>query len=156
MRSATDIRTQLLRLRDVNQLTLNYIADTSRCTPFEVRRALGLDGSEATLRKLDAFLDAPQLHVIKKNTGLLYRIEKLDSEMWREYRAKNLHPLTIQAMSVNQQKRLLNAMDNRAKMLLRDKVKEETGVALKFPDGLNYWQCKAKARARGAAVRATL
>lgn len=154
MRSAAEIRAQVLHLRDVNHLPMTYIADTSRCSTFEVWQALKLDASETTLRKLDAFLDATHLHVVKKESQILYRIEQLNREMFKRFKARNLHPLTVQDMSFNQQRRLLNAMDSRAKQLLQAEVLEKHSVKMIFPDAYTYWQCAAKVRRRYGTVRA--
>ena len=152
MRSAEEIRSAILRLRDVKRLPYTYMTECSRCSREQIISAFRLEATEDVLRRLDAYLDATHLHNLRKDTKLLREIEDLDRELYREYKAKSLHPLTIQKMSADQQKRLLNAMHYRAKNLLRDKIEKDTGVRLLFSDGLDYWQTKKKAAERGAAV----
>ena len=152
MRAPGEIKTELLKLRDLKHLPYAKMEEDSRCSRPQILSALKLEATEDVQRRLDAYLDAKHLHVQKKDSELLYRIEQLDRELYREYGAKTKHILTVQSMSVEQQKRLFSAMDYRAKMLLKERLERDYGARIRFPDGINYWKCKEYARKRGAAV----
>lgn len=153
MRSAGVIKAELCKLRDLKHLPYAQIQEDSRCSRSQIFSALKLEATEDVLRRLDAYLDAAHLHKPKRrNSELLYRIEQMDRELWRVYGARTKHILTIQDMSVEQQKRHAAAMDFRLKQLLREKIERDTGRKPSFPDGYNYWQCKEHVRRRGAAV----
>lgn len=154
MRGAPDIRRLLLQLRDRNRLPYRVMSERSRCTEAQIISALRLEATEDVLRRLDAFLDAPKLHAATNDNRRLYQYEQYNRELWDEYDARTLHPLTFAAKSVDGQRRLLNAIDQRLKNLLAEKIFKESGIRLKFSDGLTYWQAKRKARERGASVGA--
>lgn len=154
MRSAGQIKTELLRLRFDRKfrLPLAVIAKDARCSPPQVISAMKLEATETILRRLDAYLDAGHLHQHRKGTRLLYQIERLSDEMYREWGARSLPMRDVQLMPAERQRRLLTAMNWRAKRLLRLEFLKETGVELKLADGLSYWKAKAKAEARKGIV----
>lgn len=143
MRSAGEIKTELLKLRDLKHLPYSKMATDSRCSKAQIVTALKLEATEDVLRRLDAYLDAKHLHVQKKGSDLLYRIEQMDRELWREYGARTKHILTVQDWSEDRQKRHAAAMDHRLKCLLREKYQRVHNTKVVLPDGVNYWQCKA-------------
>lgn len=141
MRSAGEIKKQLLILRDLKHLPRAHICENSRVSLFQLTQALRLEATEDILRKLDAYLDAKHLHVRKKNSERIYRFEMYDRELYCQYKAKSIHALTFQDMSIHQQDRMLAAMDYRCKRLLSEKLARE-GKPVRLPDGLNYWKCR--------------
>lgn len=153
MRSRAEIRKHLLLIRDRNQLPYSAISEDSRCSPSEIYAALKFEASENTLRKLDAYLDAPKLHVRRRETKLLWEIEQIDRELYKEYGIRTMHPLRVQKMSEDRQKRYLLAMYFKAKCCLVQMMYVETGLTFKIPDGQTYWQFKAKCLRRAQAVR---
>ena len=78
----------------------------------QLNTALRLEATEDVLRKLDAYLDAKHLHVRKKNSERIYRFERYDRELYCQYRAKSVHALTFQDMSIDQQDRMFAAMES--------------------------------------------
>lgn len=152
MRSAGEIKTEILKLRDLKHLPYSKIAADSRCSKAQIISAIMLEATEDVQRRLDAYLDAKHLHVQKKDSELLYRIEQMDRELWRVYGGRTKHILTVQDMSEEQQKRHAAAMDYRLKCLLRETVEKQTGRRVNLPDGFNYWQCKEYLRKKGIAV----
>lgn len=154
MRPQAEIRKHILRIRDKNELPLTLISERSRCTIDEIRAVLRLEGREETLIRLDAFLDAPDLHVQKQETRLLYQIEELDRELYREFGLRTMHPLKVQRMSAEKQKRYYNALDFKGKCCFVQMMYVETGLKFKIPDGQSYWQFKVKCLRRAQAVRA--
>lgn len=141
MRSAGEIKKELLKLRDLKHLPRAHICENARVSLHQFTSALRLEATEDVLIKLDAYLDAKHLHVRKKNSERIYRFERYDRELYMNYRAKSIHALTFQDMSADQQDRMLAAMDYRLKRLLAEKLERE-GVRVRLPDGLNYWKCK--------------
>lgn len=104
--------------------------------------ALKLEATEDVLRRLDAYLDATHLHVVKKSSKLLWQIEKLDRELYAVYGGRTIHPGTVQLWSRDRQKRHLDAMQYRAKNLLK-RVLELKGIPyVRLPDGTDYWRWK--------------
>ncbi len=110
-------------------------------SPFQLVSALKLEATQDVLIKLDAFLDAKHLHSKKKHSERIYRFEQYDRELYMRWKAKSVHVLTFQNMSMHQQDRMLSAMDYRCKRLLAEEL-ARTGVQLRLPDGLNYWKCR--------------
>ena len=151
MRSPGEIKKQILILRDLKHLPRAHICENSRVTLHQLSSALKLEATEDVLLKLDAYLDAPHLHKRKKNSERIYRFERYDRELYFRYGAKNVHALTFQDMSRDQQERLLVAMDYRLKRLLAEKLERE-GVRVRLPDGLNYWKCKELIEKKQALV----
>lgn len=154
MRSAGEIKRELLKLRFDRKfrLPLSLIAKDSRCTPQQVISAMKLEATETVQRRIDAYLDAGHLHEHRKGTRLLYRIERMSDELYREFGARSLPMRDIQLMPVERQKRMLVAMHWRAKRLLRRKFFEETGAELRLSDGLSYWRAKTRALSRKGIV----
>lgn len=151
MRSAGEIRKELLKLRDLNHLPRAHICESARVSLHQFNTALKMEATQDTLIRLDAYLDAKHLHVHRKNSERIYRFERYDRELYCQYGAKNKHVLTFQNMSKDQQDRMLAAMDYRCKRLLAEKLERE-GVRLRLPDGLNYWQCKELYQRKQALV----
>lgn len=152
MRTSGQIRTELLKLRDLKRIPFSQLETDSRCSRHEITAALKLEATEATLRKLDAYLDAPHMHSAEtRDSKAMYEYERNSNELFRVYGAKTKHPLTFQGLSYDQKKRMLAAMDYRLKCLLREFL-ELTGVKTRLPDGLNYWRCKDYLRKRGVAL----
>ena len=141
MRSAGEIKKQLLILRDLKHLPRSHICENARVSLHQFTTALRLEATEDVLIKIDAYLDAKHLHVRKKNSERIYRFERYDRELYCQYGAKSIHALTFQNMSYDQQDRMLASMDYRCKRLLAEKLERE-GVKVRLPDGLNYWKCK--------------
>lgn len=148
MRTAGEIKTELIKLRFAKRLPLLKVAEDSRCTVQQVMSAMKLEATEVILRRLDAYLDAGHLHVHIKGTRRLFRIERMKDELWRQFQARSLPMQDVQLMPPDRQIRLMHAMDWRLKHLLRERVKKETGIDLHFADGLSYWHCRAKVLAR--------
>jgi hypothetical protein len=148
MRSAGDIKREILRLRDEKQIPYSRMEEDSRVSRRQILTALALEATEDVQRKLDAYLDAPHLHVFRKESALMFKFEDLDREMYRRYGLKNLHPLTFQKMSQRAKLRLLNAMHWRAKKALQDETEKQFGWRPLLPDSLNYWQCAEKVARR--------
>ena len=153
MRSPADIRKYLLIVRDRNQLPLSEICRGSRCSRHEFFAALRFEASEDTLRKFDAYIDAPHLHTVKKETKLLFKIERMSEELYREYNCKSPHPRWIQNLPIDKQENILLAMYFRAKCYLAQMMYVETGRVYKIPDGQTYWQWKKKCLRWAKAIR---
>lgn len=157
MRPPGDIRRQVLRIRDKNKLTMTVICERARISRHEIIATLNMRATEDTLRKLDAFLDAPKLHERDRSQTLLaHQLENLSREVWNEFRMKTKHPGTIALMSHDQQKRILHSITARAKFFLQKKILAEHGLVVKVPDGATYWQYKQRClhRIQGeAAIR---
>lgn len=154
MRTPQQIKDALVFLRfdKSKRLSLAQICRDSRCQSRQVTDAMTLNASETVLRRLDAYLDAGQLHEVHKESRLLNRIEYLKNELFREYAARSIPMEDVMRLPLDRQRRLFNAMEWRAKRLLREKVEKEAGARLHFSDGLPYWRCKAKVVARGGIV----
>jgi hypothetical protein len=152
VRTPGEIRKHLLRIRDGNQLSYAMLQERSRCSYNEIMSALRLEATQDTLIRLDAFLDAPKLHVRRKETKLLWQVEEISREVWREFGMSTPHPLRVQRMSEDQQKRLYNAIDFKAKCCFVQMMYVETGLRFKIPDGQSYWQFKVKCLRRAKAV----
>ena len=152
MRSAGDIRRELLKLRDLKRIPFAQLENDARCTRHEITAALRLEATEDTLRKLDAYLDAPHLHSAEtRDSQAMYEYERNSNELYRVYGAKTQHPLTFQGLSNDQKKRMLASMDYRLKCLLKEFL-EATGVKVRLPDGLNYWLSKDYLRKKGVRL----
>lgn len=158
MRPPVEIRKQVLRIRDKNKLTMTLICERSRVSRFELIACLNMRATEDTLRKLDAYLDAPKLHERgRAQTLLAHQLENLSREVWSEFKMKTTHPAVIARMPHDQQKRLLNTITARAKFLLQKKILAENGLVVKVPDGATYWQYKQRCfhRIQGEAALRT-
>ena len=143
MRSAAQIKQELLKLRFTLKLPLKKISDDSRCSPHQIMQAMQLNASETIQRRIDAYLDAKTLHHHDRESRLLSEIERLSYEMFKFLGVRNIPMRDVYIMPVDKQKRLFTAMNWRAKRLLREKIEQETGEPVYFPDGKTYWSCKA-------------
>lgn len=152
MRSAGEIKRELIRLLYGLKLPKTKIAQDSGCSEFQVWSALRLNATETVLRRLDAYLDAPHLHHHVKGTRLLKKIEMMREELWERFRAPSIRMSDFQLMSKEKQEWILNRMHWRAKRLLKARVKERTGSDVHFADGSNYWACKKKVKAKGISL----
>lgn len=141
MRSPGEIKKQLLILRDLKHLPKAHICESARVSPHQLISALKLEATQDVLIRLDAYLDAPHLHVKKKHSERIYRFEQYDRELYMRWKAKSVHVLTFQNLSMHQQDRMLSAMDYRCKRLWVEEMAEK-GVYLRIPDGLNYWKAR--------------
>lgn len=157
MRAPHEIRKEILRIRDINRLTMTTICERARISRHEITAALGMRATEDTLRRLDAFLDAPKLHERGREQTLVEaQLERLSNEVWREFKMKTTHPKIIANMPFDKQKRLLGEITWRAKYALQRKILADHGLVVKVPDGATYWQYKERClhRIRGEeAVR---
>lgn len=156
MRSAAEIRTGILRIRDKNKLPLTIIAERSRCSRDELISAFTFDASENTLRRLDAYLDAPKLHRRKRGTSLIYKVERLSGELWKEYRVKTWHPNRVQDASRDELERYWGLINYIGKQELQRKMLKDHSLVVKVPDGEPYWLYKERCirrLARSEAVR---
>ncbi|HLZ34266.1 MAG TPA: hypothetical protein VKP13_09620 [Nitrospira sp.] len=111
-----------------------------------------LQASETVQRRLDAYLDAKHLHERPKNSELLYRIERMNMELWRVYRAHSIKMTDVALLSLDRQRRLALAMNKRLKRLLREKTRKEDGYEPMFNDSESYWKCKTRVLARKGIV----
>ena len=146
LRSAAEIKRELIILRFTKKIPLVRIARDSRCGIPQVIAAMKLQATELIQRRLDAYLDAGHLHVIDKKTKLLDKIERMTFELRREFEQRSLPMKDVQLLSIDQQQRLANAMDWRLKKCLREKFKAQIGWELLIRDGESYWAAKAKVR----------
>lgn len=156
MRTPGEIKTELLKLRDLKHLPYSHITEHSRCSVPQIVSALKLEATEDVMRRLDAYLDATHLHVNKKHTEMLWRIEKLDNELYRVFGAKTIHILTVQDWSRDRQRRHLDAMDYRGKRLLKRTLELMGLQKIRFPDGLHYWKWKDGLCRRNPKVKMVL
>ena len=154
MRTPGEIRTQLLKLRDIRHIPYAHLSENSRCSRGQLISALKLEATEDVLRRLDAYLDATHLHVARRDSEDLYAYEKYSTELFRVFGCKTIHPLTFQNYSADRRKRMLSAIDYRCKELLRAVIKA-SGERLSLPDGYNYWRCKDYLRKRRIQVDLT-
>ena len=152
MRSPAEIRAQLLRIRDANQLPRTLIAERARVSLTQLYTVFRFEATEDTLRKLDAFLDAKKLHFRDKHSRLLWNIEDIDRELYREYGVGGMYPRSVQKMSTDRQKRYLALREFHAKCYFVQMMYVETGLKFKIPDGQTYWQFKTKCLRRAKAV----
>lgn len=145
MRRPDEIRRLVLRLRDKRKLTLATICERSRVSRHDIYSCLNMHASEDTLRKLDAFLDAPKLHERDRSQSpLAYELERLSREVWREFGMKTPHPAVFDRMSPDRQRQTFLTITWRAKFMLQKKVLAEHGIVVKVPDGATYWQYKER------------
>lgn len=148
MRRLTEIKTSLIKLRFKDGIPLAQIAKDSHCTPQQVMQAMQLEASETIFRRLDAYLDAGDLHKVTKDTKRTARIEWLTKELRQVYDLNTLPMRDIYLMSPEKQKRLEIAMNHRLKKALRERIQAETGKVIWFADSESYRRCKAKMAAR--------
>lgn len=133
----------MIRLRDQERLTYVVICERARITRDQLISVFNMMATEDTLRKLDAFLDAPKLHKRERaNTITAYEIENLSRELWREFRYKSPHPERVAKWNADRQRLAYNRMTMYGKLLYQKKVKEETQLTVRVPDGATYWQYK--------------
>ena len=152
MRSAAQIKRELLTLRFGKKLPMDKIAKDSRCTVQQVIQALQLDASELIQRRIDAYLDAGGLHKITQETKRVYAIERMSNELYFVWGMKTMRMDDVYLLSPQQQERLKNAMNMRLKRALRAYVTEKTGKEPFFPDSSSYWRCKARVAAEIGVV----
>ena len=148
MRKPGDIKNGLLHLRFKVGLPMTKIAEDAGCSVKQVIQGMQLEASETIQRRLDAYLDAGQLHKATPETKRALSIERLSNELWKVWNLRTLPMRDVMLMSPDRQERLRNAMHWRLKRALRAYVKEKTGTEPRFPDSKNYWQCKAAVAAK--------
>ena len=149
MRTAGQIKRELIDLIWRKKLPRIKIAEDSRCSNAQLWQALKLEATETVLRRLDAYLDAKDLHQHVKGSRLLARIENLSYELYHYYDQKSLPIADIALWPLDRQKWLLEKMHWRAKKHLRLRFQREMGADIAFSDGSDYWKSKKKAQARG-------
>ncbi len=152
MRTAGQIKRELIDLIWRKRLPKVKIAEDSRCSMFQLWSALKLEATETVLRRMDAYLDAGDLHKHVKGSRLLSRMEMLRDEMWYQFDAQSLPMADFMLMPVDKQKLIYLRMHMRAKKLLREKYEKVTGTKIYFSDGATYWKCKEKLKAKGITV----
>ena len=101
------------------------------------------------LRRLDAFMDAKNLHRPEKHSKRLTEIERMTYELRKQWNQKSIPVQWVYSMPVEKQERLKTAMHWRLKRLLREFVTKELGSEPYFPDGATYWSLKSKILAWG-------
>lgn len=148
MRSAGQIRAELLKLRMENRLSLADLGRRSRCSTGHIAAALRMDASETILRRLDAFLDAKDLHEPDKSSATLDRIERMTDELRWMYGARSIPMRDVMRLSPTKQQALARKMNWRLKRLLREKVQKDYGFEPFLPDSESYWKSKTKVLAR--------
>lgn len=148
MRSAGEIKRELIVLRFQKRLPLVKIAEDCGCSVQQIMSAMKLEATEVIQRRIDAYLDAKHLHKHEKNTRMLWDLEQLTRELVSVYNARTLPMRDIQNLSPEQQKRMRNAMHWRLKTLLRDRWRNDHGTEIHFRDSQSYWTCKAKVLTR--------
>lgn len=151
MRNQAEIKKHLLKLRFTDGITLVQIAKDSGCQVAQVIAAMKLEASELIQRRLDAYLDAPKLHRVTKETRLLARIENFTRELGR-WKLRTIPMRDVYLMSPDQQRRLHRAMQWRLKKHLREYVKAKKGFEPRFPDANSYWRCKAQVASKFGLV----
>jgi hypothetical protein len=156
VRTAGEIKTSLIFLRfdKSKRLPLSQIAKDSRCSPPQIMQAMRLEATETVLRRLDAYLDAKNLHETTRESRLMRVIEDFSEELFREFDARSIPQKDVALLSIDRQKRLRIAMEWRLKRLLREDFARQTQREINFADGLTYWRCKAKAISKGWEPRA--
>ena len=149
MRSAGQIKRELIELIWRKRLPKSKIAEDARCSMHQLWSALKLEATEVVLRRLDAYLDAKDLHRHVKGSRLLSKIEMLADEIYHQFDAPSLPTKDFALMPVDKQKYIYQRMHMRAKRLLRECYEKQTGSTIIFSDGATYWKCKDKVKARG-------
>lgn len=158
MRPPHEIRRQVIRIRDQNKLAMTVIAERARVSRYDIIACLSMHASESALQKLDAFLDAPKLHLRdKSHSPICYEMENLAREGYREFKLKTAHPATFALWPPQRQKRYYSTITWRMKLLLQQKMLAEHAILVKVPDGANYWlykeRCRIQRLRREAPVR---
>ena len=110
--------------------------------------ALKMEASETVLRRLDAFLDAKDLHAPDKSSALLSKIEMMSNEIRRMYGERTIPMRDVMRLSTAAQQSLARKMNWRLKRLLRAKVIKDYGYEPILPDSESYWRSKTKVLAR--------
>jgi hypothetical protein len=151
LRSAVEIKKEILRLRFTNRMPLAQIAKDSGCQVKQVVQAMQLDASELVLRRLDAYLDAPKLHKVSKETVLLERLAHATRELGR-WQLRTIPMRDVQLLSTDKQKRLYRAMQWRLKKALREHVKAIKGWEPRFADSASYHKCLAEMASKHGIV----
>jgi hypothetical protein len=142
------MRNELIRLRFKEGLPFAQIARDAGVSPDQLKQAYKFEASETIWRRIDAYLDAGDLHKVSTDNRRIARIMKLNREMWTRYRMVSIPERDVRKLSIDRQKRLEIGMHNRLKKVLRAEAKEKTGQEPWFGDGESYWRCKAKVLAR--------
>lgn len=149
MRTAGQIKRELIDLIWRKRLPKSKIADDARCSMYQLWSVLKMEATENVLRRFDAYLDAKDLHHHVKGSRLLSKIEMLADEMYHQFDAPSLPTKDFALMPVDKQRYIYARMHMRAKRLLRDYYEKSTGGKIQFSDGTTYWHCKDKLKARG-------
>lgn len=144
MRAPGEIRRQLIAIRDRNLLVTTVMAERARVTRAQLLSAINLKATEDTLRKIDAFLDAPKLHQRDERAQTLteYYIETLAREMYWRFKLLGPHPKTVAAWSYDKQRLMYNRLTWRAKFMLQKEMLQKHQIVVRVSDGATYWQYK--------------
>lgn len=143
MRKALELRQEILRLRDQNRMPYSVLAERARISYEDIMNMIALRGTEAPMRKLDAFLDVPELHKVEyRQTKLLLQIQKLSYEVWTVFHMRTMHPEFLATLPVAKQKVIRDRITWQAKTALQKKFHEEHGLNVRAADGQSYWQFK--------------
>jgi AraC-like DNA-binding protein len=148
LRSPGEIKSALLYLRHTAKLSMADIGRRSRCSAKHLADALKMEASETILRRIDAFLDAKQLHEPNKTSATLHRIERMTIEIRRLYGERTMPMRDVMRMPTTAQQALARKMNWRLKRLLRAKVIKDFGFEPFLPDSESYWRSKTKVLAR--------
>lgn len=153
LRSAGQIRDALILLRFKKRIPFAKIMRDAGVNPDQLKAAYAMEASETVQRRLDAYLDAGQLHHVDSLTALQERIKEMTRELWNTYKAQSIPIDDVARLSPDKQKQLAHNMNYRLKKLLREKMeREHPGTKFYFADGEPYWKAKKRMEARAATA----
>lgn len=144
MRPPHELRRELIRLRDRNRLTYTTICERARISRNELYALFNMRATEDTQIKVEAFLNAPpKFHRRPQvETKIMYEMENLSREAWREFKVKSPHPDSFRLKTKDQQRAAYNAVTFSCKKALQKRVETDYGIQVRMSDGQNYWQFK--------------
>lgn len=148
MRKLADIRTALTKLRFKDGIPLAQIGRDANCSIKQLLGAFNLEASETVWRRLDAYLDAGNLHQVTSDSKRCARIERLTQELYRVYKLRTIPMRDVYLMPPERQKRLEQAMNWRLKKALRETIKKKFGEEIWIQDSDSYFRSKARLAAR--------
>jgi len=151
VRSAVEIKKELLRLRFTVRMPMEQIAKDAGCQVKQVIQAMQLDASELVQRRIDAYLDAGHLHKVTKETRLLERLAHASRELGR-WQLRTIPMRDVRLLPPDKQERLYRAMQWRLKKALREHVKAIKGWEPRFADSASYHKCLSEMASRHGIV----